>query len=81
MIRNVFFDSLKTLGADNVLYTAGIIDSGLLINAKVGKPCGEQLMALINHICYLFAGIGQIDVTFRPHGNHIFFHANFSWLR
>ena len=69
----MFFDRLKTLCADHVLDTAGIVDSGLGIDSETLKPGGEQGMPFIDPVCDLPSGLCQRDISFRRYDDMMAF--------
>ena len=58
------FDRFKAFLADDMLDAAGIFRGGLLINTKAHQAAGEELVALIDHLCDRASAVGQVDVAF-----------------
>lgn len=56
------FDRFKAFLADDMLDAAGIFRGGLLINTKAHQAAGEELVALIDHLCDRASAVGQVDV-------------------
>lgn len=67
------FDRFKAFLADDMLDAAGIFRGGLLINTKAHQAAGEELVALIDHLCDRASAVGQVDVAFRRYADLLFF--------
>ena len=62
------FDRFKAFLADDMLDAAGIFRGGLLINTKAHQAAGEELVALIDHLCDRASAVGQFIVAKTPAG-------------
>ena len=71
------FDRFKAFLADDMLDAAGIFRGGLLINTKAHQAAGEELVALIDHLCDRASAVGQVDVAFRRYADLLFFLLSF----
>ena len=74
------FDRFKAFLADDMLDAAGIFRGGLLINTKAHQAAGEELVALIDHLCDRASAVGQVDVPPALRGSALFL-LSFSWQR
>lgn len=62
-------DSLKTLGADDMFDTAGVIDGRFFVYAQLHKPFRERRVPLVDGLCDQAAGFRQGDVARFIHQN------------
>ena len=57
------FYRFKGFVADVMLYLAGILNGGLLIDPELFEQLGEKRMALVHFFGYFSAAVGESDVA------------------